>query len=160
MTWASAARLLKVYFRRCSFLGLQAFDVHAQLKVSSLSLCILWHVWKWFLFAVDKEAINHCAVFTLLFLSMYFISVCWSSLNRTKGLGEVSRMWGGRSLSSKSITITSHIYPRGMMACLSWLRLQRPWAVCVYLLLLGDELLEDIEKSHEGTLCLTSFFSF
>lgn len=132
------------------------FDFQARLKVNAHCMCVLWHVWRWFLFAVDKQAIYHRAIFAFRFLSMYFISVCWSSLNRAKGLGEVSSMSGGGSLSSKSITITWRIYPPGMLACLSPLCLQRPWAMCVYLLLLGGELLEGIEKSQRGQLFLTA----
>lgn len=99
-TWSSD---LKVFSRLCSQPWLRDW---ARLKVNSHRTCVLWHVGKWFLFAVDKPAIYHRAIFALRCLTVYFISVCWSSLNRAKGLGEVSSMsWGG-SLSSKSITIT------------------------------------------------------
>lgn len=74
----------------------------------------------------------------------------------SKGLGEESRMsWRG-SLSSKSITITWCIYPPGVLACLSSLCFQWPWAMWVYLLLLGGELLEGIEICQEGQLFLTA----
>lgn len=119
-------------------------------------MCVLWHVGKWCLFAVDKQAIYHHAIFAFRFLSIYFISACWSSLNRAKGLGEVSsESWGG-SLSSKSITITQCIYPPGTLVCLAPLCLQWPWAMCVYLLLLGGETLEGIEKCRGGLLFLTA----
>lgn len=96
---------------------------------------------------------------------MYFIPVCWSSLNRAKGLGEVNSTSCRGSLSSKGITVTQCIHPRGMLVCLSPLCLLWPRAVCVYLLLLGGGLLEGIEKCQGRQLFLTagawpwSFFS-
>lgn len=114
---------------------------------------------------MDKQVIYHHAIFALRFLSVCYVSVCLSSLNRAKGLDGVRRMSRGGSLSSKSITVTERIYPPGILICLSPLCLQWPRAVCVYLLLLGGEPLQGIEKCQGGQLFLTagswpwSFFS-
>lgn len=112
---------------------------------------------------LNQVCCGHHAIFTFPFLSMYFCLL--ELIKMSKGLGEESRMsWRG-NLSSKSITITWRIYPPGVLVCLSSLCFQWPWAMWVYLLLLGGELLEGIEICQEGQLFLTagawpwSFFS-
>lgn len=50
------------------------------------------------MFAVDKRAVYHGAVFAFHLLSVCFGSVCWRSLNKTKGPGEAGSVSGGQKL--------------------------------------------------------------
>lgn len=86
MTWASRASGAAADLAGQARLRLGVFAVLFY-GMSGDDSCLLW-----------RSGLFINAVFAFHLLSMYFISVCWRSLNRTKGLGEASSVSGGQKL--------------------------------------------------------------